>query len=55
MLHIFELLGDMFWSVWEGLDVSSPFYAPLWITLFIWLVHLFKRCINPRSYFKGLD
>lgn len=50
MLHIFTLLGDMFWSVWEGLDMSSPFYAPLYITLFLALTRWCKRVFSVGSY-----
>lgn len=50
MLEIFMLLGDMCWSVWDGLDMTSPFYAPLYMTLFIWLVKLFKKTISVGSY-----
>ena len=50
MLEIFKLIGDMFWSVWDGLDMTSPFYAPLYMTLFIWFAHQFRKVISVGSY-----
>lgn len=50
MVQIFSLLGDMCWSIFEGLDINSPVYAPCFMLLIGWVFHMFKKTISVRSY-----